>query len=64
MIGAFFLSSLAAILGVYVPGLNNWLDLKDLGLGWVVVVICICIQILLVELLKLIVRTYRKKIKL
>ncbi|TPX32446.1 hypothetical protein SmJEL517_g04459 [Synchytrium microbalum] len=58
MIGAFLLSFLCLLLGLYLPGFSDWLELGDIHIiGWGVCLACVVIQTVCVELLKLWART-------
>lgn len=58
LVFAFFLSFGLLLLGLEVPEIAHWLELTDPGpLGWAVVWVCVVIQIVLVELFKLWVRS-------
>ncbi|KAJ3379435.1 ATPase, P-type (transporting), HAD super, sub IC [Entophlyctis sp. JEL0112] len=61
MIVAFGISALFMVMGVYVPGLSGWLDLVSIGYGWVAVVVAVVLQIILVEVMKIVVREVSKK---
>ncbi|TPX72328.1 hypothetical protein SpCBS45565_g00603 [Spizellomyces sp. 'palustris'] len=61
LVGAYILSLGCVILGTYVPGFNDWLGLEDIGgIGWGIIVACLVIQFVLVELVKLGYRSYRR----
>ena len=58
LVYAFFIAYGLFLIGLEVPGVNGWLELTDPGaLAWAVVWVCVAIQIVFVELLKLVVRT-------
>jgi Ca2+-transporting ATPase len=45
------------LLGIYCPGISNWLELTAVdGPGWVMVVICCSIMLSLVEFEKMLIR--------
>ncbi|KAI8366164.1 hypothetical protein BD560DRAFT_332314 [Blakeslea trispora] len=54
MIGAFLLSFCLMILGIYTPGLSDWLNLVPVGWqAWVMTVACVVFLIVFVELEKM-----------
>ncbi|TPX50204.1 hypothetical protein SeLEV6574_g01036 [Synchytrium endobioticum] len=54
MIGAFLLSFGCLILGLYLPGFSDWLELGDIHpIGWGVVFACVAIQTVCVEIVKM-----------
>ncbi|KAJ3122747.1 P-type ATPase [Nowakowskiella sp. JEL0407] len=54
MIYAYVLSFGFLVAGYYIPGLNEFLDLKPVGWqAWVITLICVLIQFVIVEILKL-----------
>ena len=58
LVFAYFLSFGLLLIGLEVPSISQWLELTDPGpLGWAVVFVCLAIQIVVVELLKLFIRT-------
>ncbi|KAI9207945.1 uncharacterized protein BJ171DRAFT_492135 [Polychytrium aggregatum] len=60
MIGAVALSTVFLVMGLYVPGLNTVLELEDIGaIGWGIVFICLVIQLVIVELLKVFARRFK-----
>ncbi|KAI8843026.1 hypothetical protein BC829DRAFT_446369 [Chytridium lagenaria] len=61
MIAAVLGSFAALVGGLYIPGLNSWLELSDIGNGWGVPFICIAIQWVCVEIMKYFVRVHMKK---
>lgn len=62
MIRAFFLSYILLVAGFYVPGLSDFLTAVPItGYGWAAVVITCLIQLVLVEIVKLISRRFVKK---
>ncbi|TPX67302.1 hypothetical protein CcCBS67573_g07541 [Chytriomyces confervae] len=61
MVGAFILSFILMIMGFYLPGLNEWLGLQNVGYGWVAVLVSVVIQVVLVEVMKLAVRAAVKR---
>lgn len=59
LIGAFFLSYALLLIGLEAPVISSWLGLCDPGAwAWLVVFVCVLIQIVFVELFKLIMRTF------
>nr|CAG8502964.1 9916_t:CDS:10 [Entrophospora candida] len=55
-------SFIALLLGTYVPGLREWLDLTPVpAFGWAKIAICVIIQLIISELGKFIGRMYRDK---
>ncbi|CAH1762900.1 14714_t:CDS:10 [Entrophospora sp. SA101] len=57
-------SFIALLLGIYVPGLREWLDLTPVpAFGWAKIAICVIIQLIISELGKFIGRMYRDKKK-
>ncbi|KAJ3110318.1 P-type ATPase [Phlyctochytrium bullatum] len=58
MIAAVLGSFAALVMGIYIPGLNAWLDLKDIGYGWGIVFICVAAQFVLIETMKVFVRAH------
>jgi Ca2+-transporting ATPase len=61
LLGATFGSFAALVLGAYLPGLNRSLELEGPGAEWWVIVVCVVIQLVVVELLKLLMRFIQKK---
>ncbi|KAI8622422.1 hypothetical protein BC830DRAFT_1089015 [Chytriomyces sp. MP71] len=61
MLVAFLVSAVSLVLGIYCPGLNTWLELEDIGYGWVAVLVAVLIQIVLVEVMKVGVRVAVKR---
>ncbi|RIA93721.1 hypothetical protein C1645_690435 [Glomus cerebriforme] len=60
MIGSVFGSTFAMLLGVYVPGINTWLELTPIpALGWVKILICCVVQIVISEIGKAFGRRFR-----
>ncbi|KAI9017416.1 hypothetical protein BC832DRAFT_617978 [Gaertneriomyces semiglobifer] len=53
LVAAWIGSMACMIMGVYVPGLNDWLNFVPIGgVGWAVVCVCVVVQFVLVETLK------------
>jgi Ca2+-transporting ATPase len=64
MILAFFISFGFLVLGIYCPGINNWLEFEPIGgIGWVVVFIATAIHLVFVELMKWCIRSILQKKK-
>ncbi|KAJ3030919.1 UNVERIFIED_CONTAM: P-type ATPase [Siphonaria sp. JEL0065] len=61
MIGAFLGSSFCLLIGIYIPGLAHWLELEPIYSGWEAVAVAVLIQIILVEVMKIVVREVRKR---
>ncbi|KAJ2779921.1 hypothetical protein H4R18_003736 [Coemansia javaensis] len=62
MIGGVLLSFALYVLGVYTPGLNDWLELVPLGwLAWLVMLAALIVQVAFSELLKLALRTIAQR---
>ncbi|CAG8682422.1 13829_t:CDS:10 [Funneliformis mosseae] len=60
MFGSVFGSILLMLIGVYVPGINKWLQLTPVPpFGWVKIVICCIIQLVVSEIGKALGRRYR-----
>ncbi|KAJ3215942.1 P-type ATPase [Dinochytrium kinnereticum] len=62
MIAAVLGSFVALLMGIYIPGLNKWLELTEIGSGWAAVFACVGMQFVLVEILKVFVRMYNKRV--
>jgi P-type Ca2+ transporter type 2C len=62
MVGAVTGSFITLLLGIYVPGLNSWLELTPISSDWASVVISLVVQIILVELMKVGVRMYTSRL--
>ncbi|KAJ3325453.1 P-type ATPase [Boothiomyces sp. JEL0866] len=59
LVFSFFLSFGLMLLGLEVPAIASWLGLVDPGgLAWAVVWICVAFQIVFVEVLKLVIRSF------
>ncbi|KAI9353333.1 hypothetical protein DFJ73DRAFT_624448 [Zopfochytrium polystomum] len=50
------------LMGIYVPGLSDWLELEGPSDEWYIIAICVVIQVCLVELLKLGVRWNNRRL--
>ncbi|KAJ3297067.1 P-type ATPase, partial [Blyttiomyces sp. JEL0837] len=48
-------------LSVFVTGLDDWLELDNIGANWYLVFVCVVIQIILVELVKLVLRVVERR---
>ncbi|KAJ1733594.1 hypothetical protein LPJ61_001486 [Coemansia biformis] len=65
MVGCVLLSFGLYVLGVYVPGLNDWLELVPLGwVAWLVIFGAVLMQVVFSELLKLALRTIARRQRL
>ncbi|KAI9095800.1 hypothetical protein DFS34DRAFT_715780 [Phlyctochytrium arcticum] len=59
LVGAYIFSMVAVILGMYIPGFNSWLGLVDIGgVGWGVIAVCLVVQGVVIEVVKLGYRRY------
>lgn len=59
MIGALFISYGFMLLGIYCPGLNNWLELTPVsGWSWIKIVVCAIIHVTFVESGKVLMRMF------
>ncbi|KAI9345199.1 hypothetical protein BDR26DRAFT_800529 [Obelidium mucronatum] len=61
MIGAFLTSTFFLLIGIYIPGLANWLQLQPIYSGWEAVLVAVLIQIVMSECMKVVVREARKR---
>ncbi|KAJ2616930.1 hypothetical protein H4S08_000528 [Coemansia sp. RSA 1365] len=62
MVGCVLLSFGLYVLGVYVPGLNDWLELSPLGWqSWLVILGAVLLQVVFSELMKLVLRSISKR---
>ncbi|KAJ2161890.1 hypothetical protein GGF46_001081 [Coemansia sp. RSA 552] len=62
MVGCVLLSFALYILGVYTPGLNDWLELVPLGWeAWLVIFGAVVLQVVFSELVKLVLRTISRR---
>ncbi|CAB4407875.1 unnamed protein product [Rhizophagus irregularis] len=62
MVGSVIGSFVAMLIGVYVPGINTWLELTPVpAIGWVKILICCVIQIAITEIGKAFGRKIRDK---
>ncbi|KAJ2682045.1 hypothetical protein H4R19_007209 [Coemansia spiralis] len=62
MVGCVLASFALYVLGVYVPGLNTWLELEPLAWpAWLVILGAVLLQYVFSELLKLVLRTFARK---
>ncbi|KAJ3046137.1 P-type ATPase [Rhizophlyctis rosea] len=61
LVWAFLVSVFLMLLGVYVPGLSDILELEDIsGIGWGIIAICVVIHVSLVELAKVMLRAINR----
>ena len=62
MVFAFFLSFTLMVMGIYIPYLNTFLTLVPIdGYAWIKVLIAVCVQFVVCEVIKLIFRLVLKK---
>ncbi|KAJ3413577.1 P-type ATPase [Chytridiales sp. JEL 0842] len=61
LIIAFVISFGGLVLGLYIPGLNAWLELEPFGFEWVAILLCCIFQITVVEIMKYCVRYISSK---
>lgn len=62
LLGAFVLSFGLMTLGIYCPGLNDFLEFEPMKKGgWAIVAVCLVIQFVFVEMLKLVSRSWVAK---
>ncbi|PIA14314.1 calcium ATPase [Coemansia reversa NRRL 1564] len=62
MVGCVLLSFGLYVLGVYVPGLNDWLELSPLGWqSWLVILGAVLLQVVFSELMKLVLRSVSRR---
>lgn len=59
LVGAYIFSMVCVVIGTYVPGINGWLGLQDIGgIGWGIIFACLVIQFVFVELIKMVYRRW------
>jgi hypothetical protein len=62
MVFAFFLSTILLNMSIYIPGFNGFLGQTPIfGVSWAVVIVCVVVQVILVEIGKVGVRAYVEK---
>ncbi|KAJ3391668.1 P-type ATPase [Lobulomyces angularis] len=62
MVGAFLLSFGLLVMSIYIPGMNTFLDNEPLSWeSWVIALVCVIIQIVANELMKLVARAHDMK---
>jgi P-type Ca2+ transporter type 2C len=59
MVGALILSCGFMLMGIYCPGLNDWLELTPVsGWSWIKIVVCVVIHVVFVETGKVLLRYF------
>ncbi|KAJ1536575.1 P-type ATPase, partial [Cladochytrium tenue] len=61
MVGCVLGSFAAMLFGIYIPGLDDWLELEGPGSEWYVIVACVVVQLAAVELTKLALRAHLRR---